>query len=137
MALLAARKTTEALAQFEQARSLDQEEPLYLVAAGRSLLSQAPSAAVTQQASDLLTSAIKANEEIVDAHVLMSQVHRLQGHNDEALNCIKTALRLDPENGEARTQLEILRGKTTSQRIVVQKPRESVVDYVKKWLKKG
>jgi len=137
MDMMDARRPGEAAAQFEEASRQDPEEPLYAVATAKALLAQSPTPETTARARAILEEAVRTDEEMVDAHVGLAQVCRLEGARDEATVHVRAALRLDPENVEARAVKGLLQAVSKPSKIAFQKRQESVVEKLVNLIRKG
>lgn len=132
--LLAQRRPADALAQFELAYKRDPKEPENNVAIARALLSGVPSQESIGRARIMIDEALKADEELVGAHLVMATVCRLEEQKDKALEHLRIAARLDPDNAEVKSARDSLGSgaRTSTQGF---RKKESVFDKVRKILK--
>ncbi len=82
----------------------------------------------------MIDEALKADEELVGAHLVMATVCRLEEQKDKALEHIRIAARLDPENPEVKAARDSLGGSSRTSTQGFRK-KESVFDKVRKILK--
>ena len=65
-------------------------------------------AATAKRATDSLLAAIRLDEQNDRAHYFLGRIYEDQGRKAEAIECWKTALRINASNFEARTALRRL-----------------------------
>jgi tetratricopeptide (TPR) repeat protein len=127
---LRSRGPAEALAQFEAAQRQDPEEPEYFAAMARALLGMPPGAEVHRRIQSLLERALEVEPELIDAHIAMANLLRIQGRSDDSMEHVKRVLKIAPNHVEAKALRELLRRPTTDAGSQFHKSGESVAEKV-------
>jgi tetratricopeptide (TPR) repeat protein len=135
--LAGVHKPDEALAEFEAAATQDPREPEYAVAIARHLLARGPLSDSIARARSLLEEALRIDPDLVPAMIGMATVCRIERQREAAVEHLRAALRIDPENAEALAMKGLLQGTAPASKMVFKKQQESVFDRLKRILKTG
>lgn len=129
MALMQERKGKEALLRFEEALRQDPDEPTFKVSIANALLSSPAEGDSLERAETLLSEVLDSNDRMVDAHIAMATLYRLRRDGEKSSEHVRKALRLEPDNEEARRLKELLKAQTKPSKMSFQKKKsESVVE---------
>lgn len=135
---LEGRDAKGAMSHFEAALRQDPLEPDFLVGMANALLAMPASDEVYAEARDLLNKALAMEEDLVEAHLAMAELMRRTGQWDPAMEQVRHALALCPENEEAHNLRERLRKRGSAPRTgSFTKPPASLFDRVKSLLWRG
>ena len=135
--LLQANKVPEALIRFEEALSQDPDEPSYRVSVASALLAAPQGPDVLERAQTLLEEVLREHDKMVEAHLGMAQLYRLSRNHSKAMEHVRKALILEPDNEEGRRLKELLNAQAKPSKMSFQKKSESVVSRLKSRFKRG
>lgn len=130
-----AGRVDEALSRFEEAEGRDPEEPLYKTFIAKAILRKSPTREGAARARKVLQGLTEKGLELTDLHLVMATILKIEEKSEEAMQHVRTVLRYDPENVEAKRLKDLLNARSLPGKVTFQKRRESLFERLKKKIK--
>lgn len=126
------RNYARAMEMFEQAMLRDKEEDLFLIWYARAKAANTQDPQEWEKSKQVVEQCLSRQFETVDAHIALSHILKLMGQLEKAEEVIKVALKLDPENEDAKTLKRVLQALPKDGKITFERKRETLLDKMKK-----